>query len=355
MKKRVGFIIGNQLKEIRILHPDRITGGGIGLMRFGWVADIVNSTPEYNLHYEMYRPWRRYDALIFMKAFDPACQRLMARQQRAGRKAVFDANVNFYEEFGEYQFEGMRTGDTLRKQAEHMTIHADAVIADSPYLETVCRRYHDRVQWIPDNVDMRKVPEFHPTKPGCPLRLLWSGQAHKLFEFLAIEDTLRNYKDHIELVLVTNSLHHIERCHPPIRERLYGLLRDIPHQIIPFTSIPDLWSIYQQGGVCIAPRFLDNAYNQGHTEWKITLAMACGRVALCSPLSSYQAVQNASGGNGIRLRDTQEDWDGVFDEILSKSFAWECEESGARHVVEQNYDTRIIAGLHANWISSLWR
>jgi len=353
MTARIGFIIGTQLQEIRLLHPDRITGGGIGTMRFGWIASEVNTNPEFDLTYELYRPWRKYDALIFMKALDDRCLRLFERQRKRGGKVIYDANVNFYEEFGEYQFEGMRTGPDLKVRAEYMTRNADGVIADSPYLESVCRRYHDQVCWIPDNVDMRQIPEHNTLPPGRPLRLLWSGQAHKLFEFLAIEEVLRAHRDTIELVLVTNSLDQLERCTPDIRHRTQALLEDISHQIVPFTSIQDLWSVYAQGGVCIAPRFLSNAYNLGHTEWKITLAMACGRMALCAPLSSYRAVSERSKGKGIRVCETLEDWSSAFDELLSGDLDWEGEESAARQVVESSYDTRIIARKHAEYILQL--
>jgi glycosyltransferase involved in cell wall biosynthesis len=303
--------------------------------------------------YELYRPWRRYDLLVFMKAMDPGCQRLMRSHQRKGRKAVFDANVNFYEEYGDDHFEGMRISDTQKAEAEFMTRHADAVIADSPYLAEICRRYHPQVEWIPDNVDMRRVPPYRPTRSGHPLRLLWSGQAHKLFEFLAVEDVLRARRHHIELVLVTNSLQELRRCHPPVRERLEALLEEVPHRIIPFTGIPDLWRIYQEGGICMAPRFLNNAYNQGHTEWKITLAMACGRAAFCSPLSSYRAVAERSGGYGIRICESREDWEAALDAVLEGRFDWEREEAAAREVVAEHYDTRKIAEQHLNWILHL--
>ena len=348
---RIGFVIGHQLREIRLLHPDRITGGGSGLMRFGWVAEKVNADASIPLTYELYRPWRKYDVLVFMKAMDSRCQALAKRQQRCGGKVVFDANVNFYEEFGSYHFEGMRTGPQLKEQAEFMTRNADAVIADSPYLAEVCTRYNENVEWIPDNVDMKRVPPYRAWRSGRDrIPVLWSGQSHKLFEFLAIEETLRKHRDRLELVLVTNDLSGIERCHPDIRGRLQRLLDDMAHRLVPYVSIEHLWSIYTEGGICMAPRFLDSAYNLGHTEWKITLAMACGRVALCHPLSSYIKVSERSGGKGIRICGDTPQWDQALGEVLSPEFAWEEEECSARAVVEKAYDTALIARQHAGFI-----
>ena len=45
--KRIGFIVGNQLRQIRLLHADRIPEGDFGLMRFGWIAAAVNRRPEH--------------------------------------------------------------------------------------------------------------------------------------------------------------------------------------------------------------------------------------------------------------------------------------------------------------------
>jgi hypothetical protein len=140
------------------------------------------------------------------------------------------------------------------------------------------------VRWIPDNVNLQLVPPCRAWKRDGKLTLLWSGEAVKLFELLRIGDVLRSYASHIRLVLVTNDLSAMDRWFEPWKQRLESLLAEIEHEIVPFRSVKELLEVYNRGGVFISPRYLDNTYNWGHTEWKIALPMVCGRVALASPL-----------------------------------------------------------------------
>ncbi|HSH42824.1 MAG TPA: hypothetical protein VK973_11940, partial [Arenicellales bacterium] len=280
--RRIGWIIGDQLdRGCRFRRPD-FSGGGSGLVRYEWVKDFVNRHQELGLEYSLYRPWKRFDALIFQKSMGERSLEVLRRFRAGGRPAVFDANVNYYERWGESYYDGMRPTQTQEEHARTMTREADAVIGDSPYIAEICQRLNSRVAWVPDNVNMRLVPPYERSNlSGRELPLLWSGQALKLFELLAIEKILRAYKGSIRLILVTNSLDALKRWRGDIRSRFENLMSAVPHQFVPFESIEKLLQLYSQGGIFISPRYMDNAYNMGHTEWKVALAMACGRLSLC--------------------------------------------------------------------------
>ena len=183
--------------------------------------------------------------------------------------------------------------------------------------------------------------------------LLWSGEAVKLFEILSVEDILKKYSSRIELVLVTNDLSALERWGPAYQERFESLLGRLSHKIIPYQSIDQLFQVYSQGGVIISPRFLDNSYNLGHTEWKITLGMACGRMTLASPIPSYTTVAERAGGKGIRICHTGADWERNLAELLDPNFDWESEEIQARKVVEKHYATEKVAKTHAAFVNEI--
>jgi glycosyltransferase involved in cell wall biosynthesis len=348
---RVGWIIGNQLEESRFYHRINVNIGGISLVRYYWITARVNSTPEYNLHYEIYRPWRKYDALIFLKSMGDKSQSLIEKYHMKGLPVFFDANVNYYQSSGTEYYKGMLPSGQQKEEAIRITETVDGVIADSEFIKKVCDRYNPNVCWIPDNVLLDLVPPYRPWKFGeGRLPLLWSGEAIKLFELLSIEDQLKRYSSKIELVLVTNALSALERWHQDYKTRFKSLLSLVPHTIIPYQSIEHLFQVYSRGGVVISSRFLDNSYNLGHTEWKITLGMACGRMALCSPVPSYQKVAERSQGMGIRICSKGEDWENILDEILSNSIEWEKEEQAARQVVEKYYSTPVVATQHAEYI-----
>jgi hypothetical protein len=348
---RVGFVVERQLDEIRLLHPDRITGGALGVMRFGWIAGAINRDPDYRLLYELYRPWRRYDLILFVKAMGEKAERLLARQRRRGGLTVFDANVNYYEKQGPLHCADMAPTERQRQDAISMTSGCHGAIADSEFLLERCKRHNPNACWIPDNVNMQLVP------PSCKRRfldgrlvLLWSGQAAKLFELLVISDVLQAMANHIRLVLVTNSLEATRRWPEATRQDFDRMLAAVPHTIVPFTDVADLLRIYAQGGIIISPRFLDNTYNLGHTEWKITLGMACGCMALCSPQPSYVTVRDRAGGAGIRVCADDDAWRSCLETALGNGFDWDAEESAARNVVAGYYATDVVAKQHAAFV-----
>lgn len=351
---RVGWVLGDLPARSLGFRRARTDFGGISLSRYDRLTRYVNARPEFGLRHEIRAPWRRYDILIFLKAMgEHNLERLAAAQSR-GVQAIFDVNVNYFERTGREYYAGMLPTEQQQTDVIDMSRTADAIITDSRFLESVCRRYNRRVRWVPDNVDLEQVPEIRPWRIGAgPLRLLWSGESVKLFEFLAIEDVLRAYASKIELVLVTNSLSRLDCWYPPYRERFQSLLRDVPHRIIPYRSLQHLFEVYGQGGVLVSPRFLDNSYNLGHTEWKITLGMACGRMALCSAVPSYVDVAERSGGRGIRICRTQEDWEQALESLLSARVDLEAEERAARRVVETYYSTAVVARAHSAFLREI--
>ncbi len=347
---RVGWVIGDQLRRIPWVREAALAGGGVGLARYLWLARYVNKERSLGVHYGVYRPWQRYDAVVFLKSMGQRALGLLRHLQARGVPCIFDANVNYFELGGAEYYRGMLPTEEQRREAGAMAHAASAMIADSEFIAERGRQYSQHVVWIPDNVPMDMVPRYKSTRRGKRLRLLWSGEAVKLFELLAAEEALLEARRRIELVLVTNDLAALDRLYPETRRRLEQLLSGLSVRVIKFRSIGQLFKIYSEGGVFISPRFLDSPYNLGHTEWKITLAMACGRIALCSPVPSYVSVAKRAGNRGIRVPGNSEEWCDTFEELLVDSFLWEEEEASARSVVIEYYSTRAVASAHTSFV-----
>jgi hypothetical protein len=351
---RVGWVIADQLERSWAVRRGYLTGGGVGLARYAWLAARVNRTPALGIRHEIYRPWRRPDLVLFLKSMGPRSLALLAASRRGGRPTVFDANVNYYERAGREHYAGMLPTPAQQADALAITRAADAVIADSELLLDRVRPHNSRAAWIPDNVETALVPASPPDAAAPrPLRLLWSGEAVKLFELLAIEDVLVKYAPHAELVVITNALTALRRWPADAAARFRRLLDRVPHRILPYAGIPSLFDVYVQGGVFVAPRFLDNSYNLGHTEWKITLAMACGRLTLCSPVPSYCTVAERAGHRGIRICARDEDWAASLDAILAGQVDLGAEAEAARAVVAGHYATEVVARAHAAFLHAV--
>jgi glycosyltransferase involved in cell wall biosynthesis len=362
--RRVGFIIDGHLPDWDAVWQRRcypwspLTGwhsrSSIGTMRFEWIATELNRHEPQTVTYELYKPWRGYDAVVFLKSMNDASIRLAERLKKKATSVIFDLNVDYLTPAsGHFYYDTMRPSETQREAAVTLATLSDAVIADSSYLAAAAAHYNGRVRWIPDNVNFELAPEWTPSNPKGKMTLFWSGEAIKLFELLRIEDVLREFADRIKLVLITNSLNALDRWYDGNKERFQALLASVEHEIIPFQSVEGLMEVYRRGGISISPRYLDNSYNLGHTEWKIALAMACGRMALCSPVPSYLDVQKRANGAGIRVCRSDDEWRAAFDEILTRRGSMQEEEMAARVVIERFYSTPVVAREHRDFMLSV--
>lgn len=362
----IGFIIDSCLPTLKACLNRKCSPGAmirgweqrsaIGIIRYQWLAEHVNRNPKYGLHYDIYKPWKKYDAIVFLKSMGDACSELMNRYNQKGRTTIFDLNVDYLSEpEGTFYYDGMAPSALQIAAAREMVTGCSGVIADSRHLLGIARKHNRNAQWIPDHVKTDLIQDFSHWKPdnNSPLRLLWSGEAVKLFDLLRINNTLCKFRSHIHLVIITNSLDPINRWKTSVRNDFQRLLNKVSHEIIPFSTVEKLLAFYENGGIFISPRFLDNNYNLGHTEWKITLAMARSRPVLCSPQPSYIDVAQFALNSGIKICEKDESWEKALDEMLSLDYPWIREQKRAVDVVRKEYSTHIIAERHARFIRKL--
>jgi len=359
--KRVGFIINSRRPQwaalsrgLRPWHmatgwPDR--GSPMHFMRFGWVAEEVNRRAEYGLGYELFKPWRDYDAVVFLKSMEHGCADLAGELRSRGKRVVFEANVDYYSEVAPGTLPAELVPDAAqRDKAIRMTGAADAVIASSRRLAEVCGAWNTRVSWVPDNIPSRLVPPpaRNSGSHGERLEIWWSGMPSKTVDLLLIAGVLRRLGDRVRLNLVTGDLDAVlQRLPDETSSRLRVLLAAVPHRLHRFRSIPDLLALYAAApGVIVSPRFLDNPYNAAHSEWKITLGMACGLPAAASPQPSYLDVAGrCEHPQALTVCRKDEEWEAAIVGAMEKKGRAEISEA-AREVVRRHYSTEVVARLH---------
>jgi glycosyltransferase involved in cell wall biosynthesis len=303
-------------------------------MRVANVGRWINRH-ERGLRNELYRPSRRYDVVVFVKAMDARSQAEAARIQASGGQVVFDANVNYYDVWGEYAPRTKPT-DEQRSDAIEMTRLADWVVADSSYLLGIVRKHTRNASWIPDNVDTRlfRPPRRHR---NSGLTVIWSGIAAKAGPLLDIRAALASAA--AELVVVSNE-------EPP---ELAELRRAVPVRFEEF-SLRRYAQVLRDADVIVSPKRLVSAYELGHTEWKITLGMAAGLPAVASPQQSYvEAIEHRGGGI---LAEVPDDWRAALERLRDLAVRDELGRR-ARETVLERYSTPVVARQYAELLGTL--
>jgi glycosyltransferase involved in cell wall biosynthesis len=290
---------------------------------------------EFGLRNELYRPSRRYDVVVFLKAMDARSQAESQRIQAAGGRVVFDANVNYYEVWGEYAPRTKPTAEQ-RSDAIEMTRLADWVVADSSYLLGIVRKHTQNASWIPDNVDTRV---FRPPRRRrtSGLTAIWSGKATKAGPLLDVRADLASAA--AELVVVSNE----------VPAELAELGRDLPVRFVEF-SLRRYAQVLRDADVIVSPKRLVNGYELGHTEWKITLGMAAGLPAVASPQQSYvEAIEHRGGGI---IADGDEEWRVALERLRDPELRADLGRR-ARETVLERYSTPVVARQYADLLGTL--
>lgn len=303
-----------------------LKSGAMVTMRYRNLALWLN---RHGFRSSFYRPDRTYDAVIIIKTFTDPVLEEVNRLKKRETPVIFDANVNYYCLWGEYTDPKTHPTPELRRAAIQITRLADHVIADSEYLRDVVRDFNPNVTWIPDNVlPILFRPAQHRTEKGR-LRLIWSGIAFKSNELLLVKAALAAVEG-LELWLVSDA-------RPQVMDDLSSVLP------VRWFHYSDLYYAYLLGraDAIISPRFLNNSYNLGHTEYKISLGMARNLPAVASPQPSYVTAIRRGGG-GIICYD-QQDWIAALTRLRDEVDERLAMGQNARRTVEEHYLTPIVA------------
>jgi glycosyltransferase involved in cell wall biosynthesis len=287
---------------------------------------------------ELYRPGAACDVVVFVKAMDERCRQEAALIRGRGGRVVFDANVNYYEIWGEYDLPGTEPTPEQRADSIEMTRAADAVVADSSYLLEIVQRLNERSRWIPDNVDTRLFRPARRPRRGAGVRLVWSGRSHKARPLTLLAEPLSGLRG-FELVIVSDR-------EPPEAE---DLRRVCPVRFVPF-DLRRYARLLRDCDVIVSPKRLVNGYELAHTEWKISLGMAAGLPAVASPQRSYVEAIGADGGGVVA--DSPDEWRAALEELQDPTRRRELG-ARARKTVEERYSTPVVSQRYGELLLSL--
>jgi glycosyltransferase involved in cell wall biosynthesis len=253
---------------------------------------------------------------------------------------VFDANVNYYEIWGDYVIPGTKPTEQQRRDAVWMTERADWVVADSSYIELVVRKITDRVSHIADNVnlDIYAAAERRQSAERRRLSLVWSGIAKKAGHLQLMADVFDRLPP-VSLTVVADEDVDLSWLSPKVER-----------SVVRFTD-RDYAKILRESDVIISPKYLVNGYEMGHTEYKITLGMAMGLPAVASPQASYvEAILH--GGGGI-VAHTPYEWELALTRLATDPSLRADLGGKARQTVVGRYATPVIAGQYLDLLRTV--
>lgn len=281
-KKRIGFIVPAIGLYSRVDASTRIR-----------VYDVINAFRNDEVfHLELYRSFRNYDVVCFLKTYDEKAYNLAEKLQASGTKVIFDININIFEPNSHF------VSKQQLEDGKRFTALSDIIITNSVYTKKILNeQFPDKpISLIREAIHDDYFNASTERNPGVP-ELIWIGYKHKAEALYLIKDVLSEL---------------IEEY--PFKIRVIS--QEDPQ--FDFGKIPVIYSKYRHGTVVnflskatafLAPRDLSDSYNRGHSFTKIGIAMAAEVPVIASPLPAY--VESPA-----LICNTKEEWRNELTRIL---------------------------------------
>ena len=262
------------------------------------------------------------DVAILMRWHDDAAYDLVNQLNDRKVKTILDLCVNYFDETQScHQHYGARMEQV--HQAKRITPTVDLVICGSEYIRQKAAEFNKNSVYIPESVDYRHFTHRKSQHDfnQRTLRIIWSGQAVKAKEVADIYPLLE--KKDTSLTIISDKKPNM----PGIYEYLPWSYYTFPKSIL-------------LGDICISPRRIDNAYDLGHSHFKIGVFMGQGVPALASPLPSYKEIISTT--NGGKICHSADEWATTLNEILEdRNTLWQWSQA-AYDGIRNTYSTELV-------------
>ncbi len=267
----VGWVVDARWPYINVMASTRIR-----------CLDVIKYLRSQGIKSEIYKPFRRYDFVIFQKSFSGKQYEIARELSGKVKRIILDVNVNYFLKEGETTQVTQKLIDDFHR----FLGLTDTVFVSSHYLKRVAEGYHPDVYYIPEHISTIGV---YPSKRlSNPIKLLYCGYAIKASSVLLIEDVLSELSREFDLEVVF-----VCEKNPHIRLPVKSTFIKYRHK--------DIVNILREGDIKIAPRMLDNSYDKGHSFTKIGYPMSVGLPVIAGPVPSYKESL-------ALLAETREEW-----------------------------------------------
>ena len=295
------------------------------------VYDIINLfINDNNFFLEIYKPWKKYDVVIFQKKFDKKALLLAKKLKSVNSKIILDINVNYYDKSFLDEKLLYQHDDIL-----NFTKISDAILTTTSYIQQYAQKIfpQKKIFVIPEIITDNFFSTTKKTEHQ-PLRLLYTGYALKAKEILHIrEELLKLHTQHsFEILFICEKNPHIKINNIKISFVKYN------QQIIP--------EQLREGDIFIAPRDISNPYNLGHSFTKIGYPMSIGLPIIASAVPSYL-------NSPALICQNKDDWEKNLKKILTnKQLRINLKKKGIQHC-KDNISKIPIKSKYLKFLNSL--
>jgi len=316
--KRLGWVVPSIRPYSRVMASTRIRA-----------YDVINMCKEHGWDAGIYKPFLKYDLIIFQKAFKGRFLELARHLRRKGTKILLDINVNFIDEDEHF------VNSTHQSAIKEMLEICDGVVVSSPFLKSLYEKNcaNKSIFLIEEIIDGMFYRPGKIHKRSDNIKLVFCGYAVKAEELYLIEDVLK-------------SLHREYGA-----ELLFVCDRDpgidiIPHRFIKYRhrSLPEQLIA---GDIKISPRDMSRRYNLGHSFTRIGYPMSLGIPVVASPVPSYE-------GSPAVLCNDRDEWYKALESLILNSDERNRLGAAGKEYVKEHYSKEVISVKYAQMFKDLF-
>lgn len=296
------------------------------------IIQLFKNHEQYRV--ETYRPWRRYDLIIFLRR-DYWALALAKRLKKNGAKVAIDINANLFDHslYGKGYFKefDIHYADLITEFCQF----ADYILVTSPYLKKIAEEAIPITQcvFLPEIIEdqffLKSKDPLDFARSGKKLRFVYCGYAAKTDQLLLIQDTLEHLakKYQVEYTLICERMPNLK-------------MQGVQFNFVRYNQKTVSDDLCRGGDLFLAPRDNKDTYNLGHSFTKIGLPMSVGIPVIASPLPSYE------GSPAIFCNDYLEGWEGSIEQLkqdptryqsLSENGKKYCFNHFSRHALMKTY------------------
>ena len=228
--------------------------------------DILLYLEKQGFAVELYKPWKKYKVVLFIKTQSDKAVRTAKKLNAMGTKVMFDAYCEFISDES-------RDQDKERCNILEIASYSNQVNVCSIEQQNDFMKYHKKVELISESVNDKFFTVQKEHKDTNNLTLVYCGYSKKAKDTLCIEEELKWVQREFGCKL----LYLCERD-PQIEHLTYDFIKyeqsEIHKQLL-------------LGDIMIAPRPMEGIEKLAHSVSKIAYPLSVGLPVIASPVPSY--------------------------------------------------------------------